>query len=208
MSKIKLKTDGERYNQLIEKCEKQLADLAELEAYEEQADKEYEKAYSQVMRQYMNADRKDAVAKQQSAERIAEASIADEKYEQAIEKYKQAAGRCFELVDATARTFIAIVAELIHDNIDVLDGMNINSKQVFLAINEALPEDIFVDTNMGDCNAVISVHGGSKNKRVRMELQQIDYGTHILCCGKQDHFISKERFLTDYESGKYRNTAQ
>lgn len=208
MSKIKLKTDGERYNQLIEKCENQLADLAELDEYEKQANKEYEKAYSQVMRQYMDADRKNAVAKQQLAERIAEASIADEKYEQAIEKYKQAAGRCFELVDATARTFIDVVAELIHDNIDVLDSMNINSKQVFLAINEALPEDIFVDTNMKERDTVLRVNGGERNERVRIALQRINVITHIQCCGKHNHLIDKKRFLADYASGKYGNTAR
>lgn len=201
MSKIQLKTDGERYNQLIEKREKQLADLATLEEQEEQADEVYEKAYSQAMRQYENADRKDAVAKQQFAERIADADIANEKYEQAMK-------RCCEFVDETANTFIAIVAELIHDNIDMLDGMDVNSKQVFLALNEALPDDIFVDTNMGELNAVLHVHGGSRNKRVRIALQRINLGTHILCCGKQNHFIDKERFLVDYENGKYGNDAR
>lgn len=205
MDKIKLKTDGKHYNELIEKHEKQLADLAELDEYEKQANKEYEKAYSQVMRQYMNADRKDAVAKQQSAECIADARIADEKYEQAIEKYRQAAGRCFELVDATTRTFIAIVVELLHDNIDVLDGMDINGKQVFLALNEALPDDIFVDTNMHKCDTVLRVNGGERNERVRIALQRINIITHIQCCGKQNHFINKKRFLSDYENGKYGN---
>lgn len=201
MSKIQLKTDGKHYNELIEKREEQLAKLATLEEDEDQADKAYEQAYSKAMRQYSNADRNDAAAKQQFTELIADADKANE-------KYKQAMNRCFEFVDETARTFIAIVAELIHDNIDTLDGIDVNSKQVFLAINEALPDDIFVDTNMGELNAVLSVHGGSRNKRVRAELQQIDYGTHILCCGKQNHFIDKKRFLADYESGKYGNTAR
>ena len=201
MTKIKLKTDGKHYNELIEKREEQLAELITLEKHEEQADEAYEQAYSQAMRQYSNADRNDAAAKQQFAELMADADKADE-------KYKQAMKRCCEFVDETARTFIAIVVELIHDNIDVLDGMDVNSKQVFLALNEALPNDIFVDTNMGEINAVLSVHGGSRNKRVRAELQQIDYGTHILCCGKQDHFINKERFLADYENGKYGNAAR
>lgn len=174
MSKIKLKTDGDRYNQLIEKKEKQLADLVALDEHEKQASKEC----SQAFQRYMDATRENtAYAKQR-------------------------------LADETGRTFIAIVAELIHDNIDVLDGMDINSKQVFLALNEALPDDIFVDTNMGDLNAVLHVHGGSRNMLVRKELERIDYGTHILCCGKQDHFISKERFIADYENGKYGNAAR
>lgn len=201
MDKIKLKTDGKRYNELIEKREEQLAKLATLEKDEDQADKAYEQACSQAMRHFETADMKDAAAKQRYNELIDDARIVNEKYE-------QAAKRCSELADETGRTFIAIVTELIHDNIDVLDGMDINSKQVFLALNEALPEDIYVDTNMGDLNAVLHVHGGSRNKRVRTELQRIDYGTHILCCGKQDHFINKERFLADYESGKYGNTAR
>lgn len=195
MDKIKLKTDGKRYNELIEKREEQLAKLATLEEHEDQADKAYEQAYQQ----YMSVIRDDsAVLNSQLVEHFADAN----------EKLKQAVERCSELADETGRTFIAIVVELIHDNIDVLDGMDINSKQVFLAINEALPDDIFVDTNMGEINAVLSVHGGSRNKRVRMELQRIDHGTHILCCGKQDHFISKERFLADYEDGEYGDTAQ
>lgn len=195
MDKIKLKTDGDRYNQLIEKKEKQLADLVALDEHEKQASKEC----SQAFQRYMDAARENtAYAKQRLAELQADRNRAEE-------NYRQAALSSFALAEETGRTFIAIVAELIHDNIDVLDGMDINGKQVFLAINEALPDDIFVDTNMGEINAVLSVHGGSRNKRVRAELQQIDYGTHILCCGKQDHFINKERFLADYENGKYGN---
>lgn len=201
MSKIKLKTDGKHYNELIEKKEEQLTELVPLEEDEDQADKAYELAYSKAMRQYTTVDMKDAAAKQHYNELIDDACIANE-------KYKQATKRCSELADETGRTFIAIVAELIHDEVDVLDGMDINSKQVFLAINKALPDDIFVDTNMGDLNAAITVHGSSRNMRVRAELQRIDHGTHILCCGKQDHFINKERFLADYENGKYGNAAR
>lgn len=198
MSKIKLKTDGDRYNQLIEKKEKQLADLVALDEHEEQASKEC----SQAFQRYMDAARENtAYAKQRLAELQADRNRAEE-------NYRQATDRCFELVDETARTFIDVVVELIHDNIDVLDGMDVNSKQVFLAINEALPDDIFVDTNMGERNAVLHVHGGSRNMLVRTELERIDYGTHILCCGKQDHFISKERFIADYENGKYGNAAR
>ena len=198
MSKIKLKTDGKRYNQLIEKKEKQLADLVALDEHEKQAGKEC----SQAFQRYMDAARENtAYAKQRLAELQADRNRAEENYRQAVE-------RCSEFADETGRTFIAIVAELIHDNIDVLDGMDVNSKQVFLALNEALPDDIFVDTNMGDLNAVLHVHGGSRNMLVRTELERIDYGTHILCCGKQDHFISKERFIADYENGKYGNAAR
>lgn len=198
MSKIKLKTDGKRYNQLIEKKEKQLADLVALDEHEKQASKEC----SQAFQRYMDAARENtAYAKQRLAELQADRNRAEENYRQAVE-------RCSEFADETGRTFIAIVAELIHDNIDVLDGIDVNSKQVFLALNEALPDDIFVDTNMGDLNAVLHVHGGSRNMLVRTELERIDYGTHILCCGKQDHFISKERFIADYENGKYGNAAR
>lgn len=198
MSKIKLKTDGKRYNQLIEKKEKQLADLVALDEHEKQASKEC----SQAFQRYMDAARENtAYAKQRLAELQSDRNRAEE-------NYRQATDRCSEFADETGRTFIAIVAELIHDNIDVLDGMDVNSKQVFLALNEALPDDIFVDTNMGDLNAVLHVHGGSRNMLVRTELERIDYGTHILCCGKQDHFISKERFIADYENGKYGNAAR
>ena len=201
MDKITLKTNGKHYNELIEKREEQLVKLATLEKHEDQADEAYEQAYSQAMRQYSNADRNDAAAKQQFAELMADADKADE-------KYKQAMKRCCEFVDETARTFIAIVVELIHDNIDVLDGMDVNSKQVFLALNEALPEDIFVDTNMKERDTVLRVNGGERNKRVHIALQRINIITHIQCCGKHNHLIDKKRFLADYAMGKYGNTVR
>ena len=203
MAEIKLKTDGKRYNQLIEKREKQLAALAELEAYEKRASK----ACAQAICEYTDADDMDdddtEDEDQQPVERIIDWHVAE-----ADAKYKQATKRCFELVDATAKTFIEVVAELIHDNIDVLDGMNINGKQVFLALNEALPEDIFVDTNMKERDTVLRVNGGERNKRVHIALQRINIITHIQCCGKNSHFIDKKRFLADYAMGKYVNTVR
>lgn len=203
MSKIQLKTDGKRYNQLLEKREKQLAALAELEAYE----KRTSKACAQAIYEYTDADDMDdddtEYEDQQPVERIIDWHVAE-----ADAKYKQATKRCFELVDATAKTFIEVVAELIHDNIDVLDGMNINSKQVFLALNEALPEDIFVDTNMHERDTVLRVNGGERNKRVHIALQRINIITHIQCCGKNSHLIDKKRFLADYAMGKYVNTVR
>ena len=59
MSKIKLKTDGKHYNELIEKKEEQLTELVPLEEDEDQADKAYELAYSKAMRQYTTVDMKD-----------------------------------------------------------------------------------------------------------------------------------------------------
>lgn len=182
MSKIQLKTDGKRYNQLIEKREKQLTDLAALEEYEKQASK----ACVQAVQQY---------------ESVANRHIADEKYKQATE-------RCSALVDDTARTVIDIVVELIHDNIEMLNGMDINGKQAFLTINEALPDDIFVNTNMSERDTVLHVYSGNRNKRVRRALQRIDSTTHIKCCNKQGHFIDKKRFLADYANGKYGNTVR
>lgn len=197
MSKIQLKTDGKHYIKLIEKREKQLVDLTVLEEHEKQASK----ACVQAVQQYESVDRNDATANRQLAELLVERHIADEKYKQATE-------RCSALVDDTARTFIDIVVELIHDNIDMLNRMDINGKQAFLAINEALPDDIFVDTNMGERDTVLHVHSGNRNKRVRRALQRIDSTTHIKCCSKQGHFIEKKRFLTDYANGKYVNTAR
>lgn len=193
MAEIKLKTNGKHYNQLIEKREKQLVHLATLEEHEEQADK----AYSQAFNRYMTV----AAASPQLAERLTDARMA-------YRKYRQATARCSEFAIETASTFIAIVVELIHDNIDMLDGMDVDSDQVFFALNEALPDGIFVDTDMGEFNAVLNVHGGSRNTRTRMTLQQFKHGTHIPCCGKQSHFIDKERFLTYYENGKYGNFAR
>lgn len=153
MSKIKLKTDGDRYNQLIEKKEKQLADLVALDEHEKQASKEC----SQAFQRYMDATRENAAyAKQRLAELQADRNRAEE-------NYRQATLSSFALIEETANTFVAIVVELIHDNIDVLDGMSINGKQVFLALNEALPDDIFVDTNMNERDTVLYVRGGNTN---------------------------------------------
>lgn len=78
MSKIKLKTDGDRYNQLIEKKEKQLADLVALDEHEEQASKEC----SQAFQRYMEATRENtAYAKQRLAELQADRNRAEENCE-------------------------------------------------------------------------------------------------------------------------------
>ena len=193
MAGIKLKTDGKQYNQLIEKREEQLAHLATLEEHEEQADK----AYSHAFQRYMTV----AAADPQLAERLSDARMA-------YKKYRQATARCGEFANEVASTFIAIVVELIHDNIDMLDGMDIDGDQVFFALNEALPDGIFVDTDMGELNAALHVYGGSKDTRARMALQQFKHETHIPCCGKQNHFIDKERFIAYYENEQYGNFAQ
>lgn len=78
MSKIKLKTDGKRYNQLIEKKEKQLADLVALDEHEKQASKEC----SQAFQRYMDAARENtAYAKQRLAELQADRNRAEENCE-------------------------------------------------------------------------------------------------------------------------------
>lgn len=188
MSKIKLKTDGDRYNQLIEKKEKQLADLVALDEHEKQASKEC----SQAFQRYMDAARENtAYAKQRLAELQADRNRAEE-------NYRQAALSSFALIEETANTFVAIVVELIHDNIDVLDGMSINGKQAFLALNEALPDDIFVDTNMSERDTVLYVRGGNTNQRVRIMLNRGNIGTQLKFCGRQNHFIDKKRFLDNY----------
>ena len=163
MSKIKLKTDGDRYNQLIEKKEKQLADLVALDEHEKQASKEC----SQAFQRYMDATRENtAYAKQRLAELQADRNRAEE-------NYRQAALSSFALIEETANTFVAIVVELIHDN-------------------------IFVDTNMNERDTVLYVRGGNTNQRVRIMLNRGNIGTQLKFCGRQNHFIDKKRFLDNY----------
>ena len=77
MSKIKLKTDGDRYNQLIEKKEKQLADLVVLDEHEKQESKEC----SQAFQRYMDATRENtAYAKQRLVELQADRNRAEANY--------------------------------------------------------------------------------------------------------------------------------
>lgn len=194
MTAIKLRTDGERFKQLVEMHESQIEAFYPLE-------EEKKVLYEASCRAIWDLTK---AAKEDTADarrRLPEL----EKISQDAEKAcSRAYHRSEELITAASLVCVDIVAELIHDNIDALDGMDINSKDVFLAINGALPENIFVDTNMRDRNPILYVKGGGASQSLRMKLVPSEIRAHIMCCSKGGHFIDRNRFLSDYEKGEYR----
>ena len=194
MTVIKLKTDGERYKQLVEKHESQMEALV---PFEEEKDKANE-ASRRALWDAMRAEEEDSA---EAERRLPELEmIASE----AEEVYTQACRSSSDLVDETVITCIEVVVELIHDNIDTLDGMNINSKAAFLAINWALPENIYVETNGLKCDPILYVRGSEISQSVGIGLQPSNIHTHIMCCNKDGHFVDRNRFLGDYVNGVYR----
>ena len=193
MNAIKLKTDGERFKQLVEKHEGQMKALL---PFEEEKEKAHE-ASCQALREVMRAMEEYSAEAERSLPELER--IADEAEASCTQVYR----RSMDLLDETVNTCIEIVVELIHDNIDTLDGMNINGKDVFLAINWALPEDIFVGTNMSKKDPVLYVKGSELSSDLCIELQPGNIKTHIMCCNKDGHFVDKSRFLADYENGVY-----
>lgn len=194
MTVIKLKIDGERYRQLVEKHERQMEALV---PFEEEKDKANE-ASRRALWDAMRAEEEDSA---EAERRLPELEmIASE----AEEVYTQACRRSRDLVDETVITCIEVVVELIHDNIDTLDGMNINSKAAFLAINLALPEKIYVETNGSKCDPILYVRGCEVSQSIGIGLQPSNIHTHIMCCNKDGHFVDRNRFLGDYVNGVYR----
>lgn len=194
MTVIKLKTDGEHYRQLVEKHERQMEALV---LFEEEKDKANE-ASRRALWDAMRAEEEDSAEAERrlpELERIAS---------EAEEVYTQACRRSRDLVDETVITCIEVVVELIHDNIDTLDGMNINSKAAFLAINLALPEKIYVETNGSKCDPILYVRGCEVSQSIGIGLQPSNIHTHIMCCNKDGHFVDRNRFLGDYVNGVYR----
>ena len=193
MTVIKLKTDGERYRQLVEKHTSQMEALIPFEEDKDKANEASRRALWDVMR----AEEEDFAEAERclpELERIAS---------EAEEVYTQACRRSRDLADETVITCIEVVVELIHDNIDTLDGMNINSKAAFLAINWALPEKIYVETNGSKCDPILYVRGREVSQSVGIGLQPGNIHTHIMCCNKDGHFVDKRRFVADYENGVY-----
>lgn len=194
MTVIKLKTDGELREQAVEKHESQIEMLVPFEEEKDRANEASRRALWDAMR----AEEEDSA---EAERRLAELErIAGE----AEEVYTQACRRSRDLVDETVITCIEVVVELIHDNIDTLDGMNINSKTAFLAINWALPENIYVETNGSRCDPILYVCGSEVSQSVGIGLQPGNIHTHIMCCNKDGHFIDRDRFLGDYVDGVYR----
>lgn len=136
MSHIDISTDGTRYNQLVRLHEEQIRNLKQSEEPELQAYEAYDKALWDILTN-TSAD----VDADELMELLNKETVAQE-YRAAIENGLDASKRA-------VATAVELVAELLHDNIDILDGERLNDKAVSIALNGALPDDIvmiFCDT--------------------------------------------------------------
>lgn len=193
MNRIDIRTDGTCYKQLVSLHEEQIKNLKQ---YEEREKKAYEARNKSIW---------DTVASYQKT--------IDEAAEQADEllrsqgqtelEYRAAIADGMEESTWAATTAVALVAELLHDNIDVLDGKRLNSKAVFLALNEALPEDIYITTNKDTEDPILYVESGADSIRMCQQLQPCNTDTHIRPCRTDSDIISKQRYLNDYDQGVY-----
>ena len=193
MNRIDINTDGTCYKQLVSLHEEQIKNLKQ---YEEREKKAYEARNKSIW---------DTVASYQKT--------IDEAAEQADEllrsqgqtelEYRAAIADGMEESTWAATTAVALVAELLHDNIDVLDGKRLNSKAVFLALNEALPEDIYITTNKDTEDPILYVESGADSIRMCQQLQPCNTDTHIRPCRTDSDIISKQRYLNDYDQGVY-----
>lgn len=189
MTRIDIKTDGTRYNQLVRLHEKQIDALKPYEEREKQAYETYDKAIcDSVMNMPADAD--------EQTELLRNEENATREYRAAIENGRDASKRA-------VATAVELVAELIHDNIDTLDGESLNDKQVFLALNEALPDDIYVSTNKSTTDTVLYVEGGASSLRMAQYLNPNNGNTHIRPCRTDSDTIDKERYMNDYDQGLY-----
>lgn len=189
MTRIDIKTDGTRYNQLVRLHEKQIDALKPYEEREKQAYETYDKAIcDSVMNTPADAD--------EQTELLRNEENATREYRAAIENGRDASKRA-------VATAVELVAELLHDNIDTLDGESLNDKAVFLALNEALPDDIYVSTNKSTTDTVLYVEGGANSLRMAQYLNPNNGNTHIRPCRTDSDTIDKERYMNDYEQGIY-----
>ena len=189
MSNIDINTDGTRYKQLVSLHEKQIEVLKPYEAREKQAYEAYDKAIcDSIMNTPADAD--------ELAELLRNEENAIREYRSAIENGRDASKRA-------VATAVELVAELIHDNIDTLDGESLNDKAVFIALNEALPDDIYISTNKSTTDTVLYVESGASSLRMAQYLNPNNGNTHIRPCRTDSDTIDKERYMNDYEQGLY-----
>lgn len=189
MSHIDIKTDGTRYKQLISLHEEQIRNLKQSEEPENQAYEAYDNAlWDSLTNTSSDAD--------EQAELLRKKEIAEQKYRTAVESGLDASKRA-------VATAVELVAELIHDNIDTLDGERLNNKAVSIALNGALPDDIHISTNKSTKDTVLYVEGGESSRRMRHLLRSSNRATHIRPCRTNSDIISKQRYLFDYYQGLY-----
>ena len=189
MSNIDINTDGTRYKQLVSLHEKQIEALKPYEAREKQAYEAYDKAIcDSIMNTPADAD--------ELAELLRNEENAIREYRAAIENGRDASKRA-------VATAVELVAELIHDNIDTLDGESLNDKAVFIALNEALPDDIYISTNKSTTDTVLYVESGANSLRMAQYLNPNNGNTHIRPCRTDSDTLDKERYMNDYDQGIY-----
>ena len=189
MSHIDIKTDGTRYKQLVSLHEEQIRNLKQSEEPENQAYEAYDNAlWDSLTNTSSDAD--------EQAELLRKKEIAEQKYRTVVENGLDASKRA-------VATAVELVAELIHDNIDTLDGESINNKGVSIALNGALPDDIHISTNKSTKDTVLYVEGGESSRRMRHCLRSSNRATHIRPCRTNSDIISKQRYMSDYYKGIY-----
>lgn len=190
MSHIDIKTDGTRYNQLVRLHEEQIRNLKQSEESELQAYEAYDKALWDILTN-TSAD----VDADELMELLNKETVAQE-YRAAVENGLDASKRA-------VATAVELVAELLHDNIDILDGERLNDKAVSIALNGALPDDIHIFTNNRPNDTILYVKGGESSFRMRRYLRSYNKATHIHPCRTDSDIISKQRFMSDYYKGIY-----
>ena len=190
MSHIDIKTDGTRYNQLVRLHEEQIRNLKQSEESELQAYEAYDKALWDILTN-TSAD----VDADELMELLNKETVAPE-YRAAVENGLDASKRA-------VATAVELVAELLHDNIDILDGERLNDKAVSIALNGALPDDIHIFTNNRPKDTILYVKGGESSFRMRRYLRSYNKATHIHPCRTDSDIISKQRFMSDYYKGIY-----
>lgn len=192
MSHIDIKTDGTHYKQLVHLHEEQIRNLKQSEEREKQA----HEAYDEAIWDTLTNTSFDADADADELAELLNKNNATLKYRAAIENGRDASKRA-------VATAVELVAEFLHDNIDILDGESLNDKGVFIAINEALPDDIFISTNKSPEDTVLYVEGGPSSFRMIHYLRSSNKATHIRPCRTDSDIISKQRYMSDYNQGLY-----
>lgn len=190
MSSIDIKTDGTHYKQLVRLHEEQIRNLKQSEERENKVYEAYDKALWDTL---TNA----------SADVDADELMELINKETAVQEYRAAVESGLDASKRAVATAVELVAELIHDNIDTLDGESLNNKAVSIALNGALPDDIHISTNKSTKDTVLYVEGGESSRRMRHCLRSSNKATHIRPCRTNSDIISKQRYMSDYYKGIY-----
>lgn len=190
MSHIEISTDGTRYKQLVSLHEEQIRNLKQSE---ERGNQAYEAYNTAVWNTLTNT----------SADVDADELVELLNKKTAAQKYRAVSENLRDASNRAVATAVELVVELLHDNIDVLDGKCLNDKTVSRALNEAVPDDIYVSTNESTEDTVLYVEGGESSFRMRHYLRSCNKATHIRPCRTDSDIISKQRFMSDYDQGLY-----